>query len=40
MVITTKENLEREERKTTTAGEILKFFGVLILMSRFDFGDR
>ena len=33
-------NLERRGRKGTTPGEILKFFGVLVLLTRFEFSRR
>ena len=36
----TNERLTRHGMKGTTAGEVLKFFGILILMSRFEFSDR
>jgi hypothetical protein len=36
----TNQELNRDGRKTTTTGEILKLFGVLILLTRFEFTDR
>lgn len=36
----TNRNLLRRRKKRTTVGEIIKFFGVLILSTRFEFGTR
>ena len=36
----TKDAMQSRELRLTTRGEILKFFGVLILMTRIEFGSR
>lgn len=40
IVIATNWNLQKDGHYATTSGEILKYFGVLILMARFEFSDR
>jgi hypothetical protein len=40
MVSLTNAELERRQGAPTTTGEILKLFGVLILVTRFEFGNR
>jgi len=34
------ENLLSADKKLTTVGELLKWFGVLLLITRFEYGDR
>jgi hypothetical protein len=38
--LTSRDLLHRRKKKPTTTGEIIKFFGVLILSTRFEFGTR
>jgi Transposase IS4 len=40
MVEETNKNLVREGKAKTTKGELLKWFGILLLITRFEFGDR
>ena len=40
MTILTNNRLQAAGKTTTTRGELLKFFGVLILITRFEFGSR
>ena len=40
MVEETSANLAAKGHPQTTRGEVLKFFGVLLLITRFEFGDR
>jgi hypothetical protein len=40
MLSLTNAELEQRQQAPTTIGEILKLFGVLILVTRFEFGDR
>ena len=40
IVALTNLELQRRDKQLTTSGEILRYFGVLVLMSRFEFGPR
>eukprot|EP00171_Calliarthron_tuberculosum_P006804 IDg6804t1 len=40
MLRITNKKLFEQKRRLTTAGELLKFFGMLILITRFEFGNR
>lgn len=40
MVLHTNEVLEAKHKKLTTIGEILKWFGVVLLATRYEFGSR
>mgnify|MGYP003546679353 FL=1 len=40
MVRLTNEALDRRQQKQTTKGEILKLFGIMILMTSFEFTSR
>ena len=40
IVSTTKKVLLGKRRRRTTCGEVLRFFGLLVLMTRFEFGSR
>jgi Transposase IS4 len=40
ILILTNKSLQKNERKEIELGEVLQFFGVVLLITRFDFGQR
>ena len=40
MTLYTSQQLVKHGEKGTTKGEIIKWFGIIILATRFEFGDR
>ena len=40
MTLYTSQRLVKHEEKVTTKGGVIKWFGIIILVTRFEFGDR
>jgi hypothetical protein len=40
MVRLTNITLTNDRKKETTAGEVLKFMGIIVLMTQYEFGER